>query len=336
MKTSIRAEQHKVSIIIPCHNARNTLATPLKSIKKSRYTNLDVLVVDDGSDHSCKDIVDSFKDARFRYVLKENEGPGLARNYGIDHALGEYIFFLDADDEIYPDTITKLLSYALAHDLEVVSGVTVRKDIETGVEGEWFRSIYKTKTVNTKKQRLELFNDNLTTNKLYLTQMLRDKNIYFETGLYEDKLFTTLIYTRVDRIGLIDDRVYIWWVYGRNTSISTSKNLANFKERQHAVYRVWEHIPELRKVYQIAYYINHDLLIYLREFVSYSDEDKREIFEIAKDFIQKNKKYIYTRLVPVRLNRACLDALCEGNREKFVYTADILSRLYQDELAAKA
>lgn len=334
----MKQQKHKVTIVIPCFDAVETLPTTLASLQKSEYTNLDVMIVDDGSEeaHEHERIVRELKDSRFRYFLKENQGPGLARNFGIDNALGKYIFFLDSDDEVYPDAITNLLSFALENDLEVVSGVTVRKDKITGVEGEWFRHLYKSKTINTKKQRLELFNDNLTTNKLYLTQMLRDKKIYFEEGLYEDKLFTTLIYTKVDRIGLIDNRVYIWWVYGQGTSISTSKNLANFKERQYAVGRIWEYIPELRKVYQIAYYINHDLLIYLREFQHYSQDDKHEIFNIAKDFIQHNKKYIYNRLVPIRLHRACLDALVAGDEAKFIYTADVLSKLYQDELKAKA
>ena len=82
--------------------------------------------------------------------------------------------------------------------------------------------------------------------------------------------------------------------------------------------------------------MNHDLLIYLREFYVYSDEDKNEIFDIASEFIQKHKKYIYQRLIPASLNWACLDALANGNREKFIYTADILSKLFQDEMKAKA
>ena len=333
---SLKIEKHKVSIVIPCYNAQNTLATTLKSVQNYLHKNLDVLIVEDGSENPSEQLVASFQDDRFRYVYKNNEGPGLARNYGIDNALGEYIFFLDSDDEIYPDSITNLLKFALENDLDVVSGVTVRKNFTTGVEGEWFRNLYKTKSINSKKQRLDLFNDTLTTNKIYRVEMLKNQNIYFEEGLYEDKLFTAKLYSKLDKIGLIDDRVYIWWVYGSDTSITTKKDLANFKERQVSIDKLWEYIPELRKSYQISFYMSHDLLIYLREFCFYDTAYKEEIYQIAKDFIQKNKKYIYYRFTSASLNRACLDALVAGDREKFIYTADILSILYQDELKAKA
>ena len=168
-----------ISVVIPSYNARKTLASTLESLQKSQHTNLDVIVVDDGSEDRAEDIVNSFKDNRFRYFWKENAGPGLARNFGIDHAKGEYIFFLDADDAIYPDSLVHLLKYAREHDLDVVSGVTVRKQIDTGAEGEWFRDLYKTKKINTFNERLNLYSDTLSTNKLYRTQVLRDKKYLF-------------------------------------------------------------------------------------------------------------------------------------------------------------
>lgn len=325
-----------VTILVPCYNTVKTLPATLTSIQKSKYTHLDVLIVDDGSVDTAEHIVKEFNDSRFRYVWKENEGLGLTRNYGINHALGEFIFFLDSDDEIYPDTLTNMVTYAQEYNVDLVSGVTVRVDFETGKESEWFRDIYKTKTINTREKRLVMFNDTLSTNKLYRVQMLKDKNIYFEEGLYEDKLFTAKLYSKADTIGLIDDRIYKWFIYGAGTSITTSKSVENFKGRQTAIDNLWGYIPEPRKPYQIAFYMNHDLLIYLREFYLYTLEEKQEIFAIAKYFIQKNQKYVYTRLVPASLNRACLDALVAGDEAKFIYTADVLSTLYQNELKAKA
>lgn len=325
----------KISILVPCYNSRKTLPATLESIQKSRYKNLDVMIVDDGSAETVKDIVESFHDKRFRYFWKENEGLGLTRNFGISQAEGSYVFFLDSDDLIYRDTFSNLMSYALEHNLDVVSGVTVRKQFESGLEGEWFRRLYKTKTINTFQNRLPLFDDTLSTNKLYKISALQEKNIYFEDGLYEDKLFTAKLYSKTDRIGLIDSRVYIWLVYGNQTSITTSKSVENFKSRMEAVNNLWQYLPELRKVHQLAFYMHHDLLIYLREFIFYSEDDKQEIYQIAHEFIQRNQKYVYTRLVTNSLNRACLDALCDGNEAKFIYTANILSQLFQDELLLK-
>ncbi|UKH19107.1 glycosyltransferase family 2 protein [Actinobacillus pleuropneumoniae] len=330
-----KLEQPLISILVPCYNSRKTLPATLKSIQQSNYKNLDVMIVDDGHEVTVEDIVSSFNDPRFRYFYKKNEGLGLTRNFGIDNAKGEFIFFLDSDDLIYPDAFSNLINYMLENNLDVVSGVTVRRDFETNVESEWCRALYRSKKISTFENRLSLFDDALSTNKLYRLSMLREKDIRFETGLYEDKVFTAKLYSLVDRIGLIDNRVYIWFIYGSQTSISTSKSVSNFKGRMAAINNLWQYIPEMRKTYQIAFYMNHDLLIYLREFEFYSEEEKNEIYNIAYEFIHRHKKYIYNRLIPNSWNRTCLDALCEGNKEKFIYTANTLSKVFQEELSKK-
>lgn len=334
-KTQKTGKSPTISILVPCYNSRATLPATLKSIQASQYTNLDVMIVDDGHAVTVEDIVKEFNDPRFRYFYKDNEGLGLTRNFGIRHAKGEYIFFLDSDDLIYPDALGKLLAYAEKHQLDCVSGVTVRKDFESGIESEWFRSLYKAPKISTFANRLSQFDDTLSTNKLYKVQMLKDLVLYFEPGLYEDKLFTAKLYSKLDRIGLIDTRVYVWLIYGSQTTITTTKSVGNFQGRMAAINNLWQYIPELRKAYQIAFYMNHDLLIYLREFVFYNEDEKEEIFQTALDFIQKHKKYIYTRLVTNSLNRACLDALVAGDKTKFMYTAQILSQAFQDELKIK-
>lgn len=164
---------------------------------------------------------------------------------------------------------------------------------------------------------------------------MRDKNIYFDEGLYEDKIFTAKIYSQIDCIGLIDNRVYIWFVYGNQTSITTSKSVDNYKERMVAIRKLWPYLPTLRKAYQLIFYINHDLLIYLREFIFYSEEEKHDIYQSAADFIGENKNLVYKKLVTTSLNRACLDALCDRDEAKFLYTANILSQTFQDEQLAK-
>jgi|26BtaG_2_1085354.scaffolds.fasta_scaffold20740_2 CDP-glycerol glycerophosphotransferase len=325
----------KITILVPCYNSRATLSATLKSIQQSEHSNLDVMIVDDGSIDTIEDIVKSFDDSRFRYFWKENEGLGLTRNFGINNAQGEYIFFLDSDDLIYSNSLSNLLDFALKNDLDVVSGVTVRKQFDTGVESEWYRNLYKTKKITTFKNRLSQYHDTLSTNKLYRVEVLRDKGLYFDSGLYEDKLFTSKLYSQVERIGLIDDRVYVWIVYGNNTTITTSKTLVNFKGRMNAIYSLWMYLPELRKAYQMSLYMNHDLLIYLREFIFYTLEEKEEIYETAHRFVQKYSNYVYERLVPASLNRACLDALCNSDKEKFIYTAEILSQIFQDDLERK-
>lgn len=93
-------ERPKVSVVIPCYNAEDTIAATLASVQSQTLADLEVLVIDDGShDRSCE-IVRwlAENDDRIRLVVQENSGPSVARNRGVDLARGTYIAFLDADD----------------------------------------------------------------------------------------------------------------------------------------------------------------------------------------------------------------------------------------------
>lgn len=103
-----------VSVIVPVYNAQASLARCLDSILKQEYTDLELLVIDDGSTDGSPAICDEYaaRDARVRVVHKENEGVSVARNRGIGEATGDYLQFLDADDWI-PEDSTKLLVRAM-------------------------------------------------------------------------------------------------------------------------------------------------------------------------------------------------------------------------------
>ncbi len=90
----------KLSIIIPCYNAEKWIAETLESLLAQTYTNIEILVVDDGSADESVSIVETFaeKDARIRLIKQENAGVSAARNNGIEEATGDYIAFCDADD----------------------------------------------------------------------------------------------------------------------------------------------------------------------------------------------------------------------------------------------
>lgn len=93
-----------ISVIIPVYNAENTIERCLESVKKQTYSNWEMIVVDDGSSDSSGIILDRAEqnDNRIHVIHQENHGAGFARNNGILRATGEYIVFLDSDDEISP------------------------------------------------------------------------------------------------------------------------------------------------------------------------------------------------------------------------------------------
>ena len=100
-----------VSVIIPLYNRENTIRRAVDSILNQTYTNIEVLVVDDGSiDHSVQMLDKYIDDDRVKvFCQKQNRGANAARNRGIREAKGEYIAFHDSDDAWVPDKLEKQL-----------------------------------------------------------------------------------------------------------------------------------------------------------------------------------------------------------------------------------
>jgi glycosyltransferase involved in cell wall biosynthesis len=101
----------KVSVIIPTYNRRNFVAKAIESVLHQSFDDLEVIVVDDGStDGTCQSL-EPYRD-RIRYIFRENGGASAARNTGIEAAQGEWLAFLDSDDEWTPDYLSKQIRTA--------------------------------------------------------------------------------------------------------------------------------------------------------------------------------------------------------------------------------
>lgn len=111
----------KVSIIIPCYNQEEFLADTLNSVLLQEYGNWECLIIDDGSTDNSVDIIHSWckKDSRFRLLSKTNGGLSSARNYGLNHAHGDWIQFLDGDDMLYNKKLSTSLN-EIANNTQVI------------------------------------------------------------------------------------------------------------------------------------------------------------------------------------------------------------------------
>lgn len=100
-----------VTVVIPTFNRASTLERAIRSVLNQTMTDIELIIVDDGSTDNTKEVVDSICDNRIRYVrLSHNSGGGTARNRGIGEAKGEFIAFQDSDDEWLPNKLETQLT----------------------------------------------------------------------------------------------------------------------------------------------------------------------------------------------------------------------------------
>lgn len=130
----------KVSVIVPVYCVEKYLDACISSIVNQTYTNLEIIIVDDGSPDNCPQMCDAWaeKDSRIRVIHKENGGQGTARNAGLDVMTGDYILFVDSDDKIMPTMVEKMIgaTHNGNNDL-VLCGLMVDNTLRT-VDTNWY------------------------------------------------------------------------------------------------------------------------------------------------------------------------------------------------------
>lgn len=123
-----------VSVVIPAHNSEGYIGQTLASVLSQTLTDIEVIVVDDGSTDRTASIVEELthRDDRVRLIRQENQYAGVARNKGMEAAAGEYLYFLDADDWIEPDALEKMCSSAESLGSDIVVARSEGFDNQTG------------------------------------------------------------------------------------------------------------------------------------------------------------------------------------------------------------
>ncbi len=122
----------KVSVIIPCYNSGKTIKQAVKSVEKQTWSNIDLIIVNDGSDDGyTRNVLSNFTNTRI--INQKNSGLSSARNKGIINARGNYVFFLDADDWIEVDTISKMMEYMKYNNLNIIFSDTILEGERQGL-----------------------------------------------------------------------------------------------------------------------------------------------------------------------------------------------------------
>lgn len=226
----MQMEMPLVSVIVPIYHVEDYLNRCIVSIVNQTYQNLEIILVDDGSRDNCPQMCDSWaeQDSRVSVIHKENAGLGMARNTGIEHAAGKYIFFLDSDDYVDTTLIEKCVNNAEAHGSEVVcfgrSNVYEDGRIEPCRVSD---SVRKYCGEAVRKELLPcLFTYELgfgvsAWGRMYRLHTLRSNQLRFVSEreiISEDAFFSLELFSRVSVVTIIPEPLYFYCC--RNTSLS--------------------------------------------------------------------------------------------------------------------
>ena len=129
----------KVSIIMPCYQSAETVARTVKSVQAQTENSWELIAVNDGSRDETGAVLDRLAEdeARMRVIHKENGGVSSARNAGLDVSLGDWVFFLDADDLLTPDALEHLLAMT-DDEKDVVCGAYLMRYVDEGDREETY------------------------------------------------------------------------------------------------------------------------------------------------------------------------------------------------------
>lgn len=214
-----------ISVIIPVYEVEDYVSSCIESVLAQSYSNLEIILVDDGSPDSCPDICDSYavRDARVRVIHKDNGGLSSARNAGLDAVTGEYIGFVDSDDEVDSDMYRLLLERALSGSDIVACNYTLFSDTQEDV---YTHGVPDPMTLSRAEAIELLVGDtelqNYAWNKLYAAHLWED--VRFPVGHnYEDVHTTYRVFEKANRITIIPDALYRYRI--RKNGIVHSRSL---------------------------------------------------------------------------------------------------------------
>ena len=222
-----------VSVIVPVYKVEQYLNRCVSSIIKQSHTNLEIILVDDGSPDRCPQLCDEWalQDSRIKVIHKENGGLSDARNVGLKKASGNYICFVDSDDYVSPHFIEEL--YQLLQDTGCAIGqcrFSYVKGDGLVEEGDSAFCIYRGESLMEQlygpEEKATCFV--VAWNKLYRAELFKETGIRYPEGrIHEDEATTYRLFHEAKKLAFLDRALYGYYTEngGSITSVFSAKRL---------------------------------------------------------------------------------------------------------------
>ncbi|WP_395805245.1 glycosyltransferase [Daejeonella sp.] len=234
------------SIIIPLYNRPQEIDELLHTLTQQTYTQFEVLIIEDGSKIDAKDIVDSYADSLdIKYFYKENGGQGFARNFGFEHAKGDYFVIFDSDCLIPIDYLEIVKNYLLEYPLDAYGGPDGAHPSFTPVQKAISYSMtspFTTGGIRGNKKHIGQFHPR-SFNMGISREVWERTGGFILTRLGEDIEFSIRIQSMGFKIGLIPDAIVF---HKRRTDLKQFYKQLHFFGR--ARINIYKHFPSELKI----------------------------------------------------------------------------------------
>lgn len=180
----------KISIIVPIYNVEKYIARCIDSILAQNYENLELILVNDGSTDGVETIINTYLEKYpniIKYIKKENTGLSDTRNIGIQKSTGEYIMFVDSDDYLEPNLLTRLIPY-IHQNIELIKFKTQKVKENGEIIGLMNGPVFDITTGEEAFSKMCFEDELMETAWLYLykSKLLKENNFEFAKGLYHE------------------------------------------------------------------------------------------------------------------------------------------------------
>lgn len=316
-----------VSIIVPVYNVAYCLETCLDSIVNQTYKNIEIILIDDGSEDNSGEICEKYAmlDKRIKVLHNLNCGVSHSRNIGIKYSKGEYIVFIDSDDKVDKNYILYLLEPVKNRDYDLV----ICNLINVYKKNNRIKAIRviidKKLTGNIKEDYFSLKEIlPFSVLKLFKTEIIKDNSIFFKENfnLSEDELFIYDYLKHVKKYKFINEYLY-YYIHRYNNSLSNNITLKNFNNYIKKLYIEKEFFKEM-KIYNGNIILTDHAINQIGRFLllenhsnSYSDFKKR--IKLIKKAIEGNES-------PSNLKRKIIIKFLNGNYFFPIYVYYYLKR----------
>lgn len=229
-----------IEIIVTVYNLEKELNSCLTSIATQSYSNISVIIVNDGSKDRSKKIINDFclNDRRFRSVHIENSGVTAARKKGLELSCADYVMFVDGDDELPKDSLEKLLNHAEKSEFDIIIG-----SYATIYSNKVVSHICNPAVLNGFELAERMISGEIMGSpcmRLYRKKLFSSDSFNLDRDIVrgEDLLMNLELCSRVNKVRIIDDVVYFYNMRSSSTMnsfITTLDYELNFRHRLTAI-----------------------------------------------------------------------------------------------------